>query len=89
MTAAPDPQEAQAAIEYCYAQGWSDGLPLVPASQPLIEEFLATTSRNPDEVIGELEQVGRDCTVYLAAANAAIAGCCRSTSRWCWPRSTR
>ena len=71
----PDPEEAQAAIEYCYAQGWSDGLPLVPASQPLIDKFLATTSKDPDEVIGELEQVGRNCTVYLAAVNAAMAGC--------------
>ena len=70
-----DPEAAQAAIEYCYAQGWSDGLPLVPASQPLIEAFLATTSRAPNEVIGEIEQVGRDCTVYLAAVNAAMAGC--------------
>ncbi len=75
MTQAPDPEEAQAAIEYCYAQGWSDGLPLVPASQPLVEAFLATTSKDPGEVIGELEQVGRTCTVYLAAVNAAMAGC--------------
>src|SRR5215471_16576392 len=71
----PDPEAAQAAIEYCYAQGWSDGLPLVPASQPVVDKFLATTSRDPDEVIGELEQVGRNCTVYLAAVNAAMAGC--------------
>lgn len=75
MTPAPDPEEAQAAIEYCYAQGWSDGLPLVPASQPLVDQFLATTSKDPEEVIGSLEQVGRDCTVYLAAVNAAMAGC--------------
>jgi hypothetical protein len=73
--AEPDPDAAQRAIEYCYAQGWSDGLPLVPASQPLVDRFLATTSRAPDEVIGSLEQVGRDCTVYLAAVNAAMAGC--------------
>ena len=73
--ASPDPDAAQAAIEYCYDQGWSDGLPLVPASQPLLDQFLATTTRSPDEVIGQLEQVGRDCTVYLAAINAAMAGC--------------
>ncbi len=73
--AAPDPDAAQAAIEYCYDRDWSDGLPLVPASQPLVDRFLATTSRAPDEVIGELEQVGRNCTVYLAAVNAAMAGC--------------
>jgi len=70
-----DPDAAQAAIEYCYQQGWSDGLPLVPASQPLVDQFLTTTKRDPEEVIGSLEQVGRDCTVYLAAVNAAMAGC--------------
>jgi hypothetical protein len=70
-----DPDAAQRAIEYCYEQDWSDGLPLVPASQPLVDQFLAQTSRDPGEVIGTLEQVGRDCTVYLAAINAAMAGC--------------
>lgn len=70
-----DPDAAQRAIEYCYEQGWSDGLPLVPATRPLVGQFLAQTSRAPDEVIGSLEQVGRDCTVELAAINAAMAGC--------------
>jgi len=70
-----DPDAAQRAIEHCYEQGWSDGLPLVPATQPLVDQFLARTGRDPGEVIGTLEQVGRDCTVYLAAVNAAMAGC--------------
>jgi hypothetical protein len=70
-----DPDAAQAAIEYCYEQAWSDGLPLVPATRPLVSRFLAQTSRDPGEVIGTLEQVGRDCTVHLAAVNAAMAGC--------------
>ncbi len=72
---APDPDEAQRAIEYCYEQGWSDGLPLVPVSAPLLEKFLATTHRDPDEIIGSLEQVGRDVNVRTAAINAAMAGC--------------
>ena len=70
-----DPDAAQAAIEYCYEQDWSDGLPLVPVSQPLLDRFLAWTGRDPDEVIGRLEQVDRECTVRLAAINAAMAGC--------------
>jgi hypothetical protein len=70
-----DPDAARQAIEYCYEQDWSDGLPLVPASQPLVDQFLARTRRDPGEVIGALEQVGRTCTVYLAAVNAAMAGC--------------
>jgi hypothetical protein len=71
----PDPDLAQQAIEYCYRQDWSDGLPLVPVSQPLLDRFLAQTGRGPQEVIGSLEQVGRECTVELAAINAAMAGC--------------
>jgi hypothetical protein len=72
---APDPDEAQRAIEYCYDQGWSDGLPLVPVSTPLLDRFLATTDKEPDEIIGSLEQVGRDVDVRTAAINAAMAGC--------------
>ena len=75
VAAAPDPDEAQRAIEYCYEQGWSDGLPLVPVSKPLLDAFLATTDKDPEEIIGSLEQVGRDVNVYLAAINAAMAGC--------------
>jgi hypothetical protein len=70
-----DPDLAQAAIEHCYAQGWSDGLPLVPVSQPLLERFLATVDRPADEVIGRLPQLDRVVTVQLAAINAAMAGC--------------
>lgn len=70
-----DPEIAQEAIEYCYDQDWSDGLPVVPASRPLVDKFLAQTGRAPEEVIGRIEQVGRECTVELAAINAAMAGC--------------
>jgi hypothetical protein len=70
-----DPDNAQAAIEYCYDQGWSDGLPVVPASRPLVDAFLAQTRRSPQEVIGRNKQVDRECTVELAAINAVMAGC--------------
>ena len=70
-----DPDAAHAAIEYCYTQGWSDGLPLVPATRPLVEKFLAATARNPAEVIGRLPQLDRSVTVELAAINAVMAGC--------------
>lgn len=75
MSGEPDPDAAQAAIEYCYGQDWSDGLPLVPASQPLVDRFLATVDRAADEVIGSLAQVDRTVTVRTAAINAAMAGC--------------
>ncbi|MFJ8818756.1 hypothetical protein [Amycolatopsis thermoflava] len=72
---APDPVVAQEAIEYCYEQGWTDGLPVVPASRPLVDQFLARTARAPEEVIGRVEQLDRECTVEQAAISAAMAGC--------------
>ncbi|MCI2416520.1 hypothetical protein MOQ72_03715 [Saccharopolyspora sp. K220] len=75
MTAEHDPDAAQAAIEYCYEQDWSDGLPLVPASQPLVDRFLGTVDLPRDAVIGRLPQLDRLVTVELAAINAAMAGC--------------
>ncbi|MBX6389401.1 MAG: hypothetical protein IRZ08_10460, partial [Frankia sp.] len=70
-----DPDAAQAAIEHCYEQGWSDGLPVVPVSEPLVQKFLATTDLAMDTVIGSSPQVEREVTVELAAINAAMAGC--------------
>ncbi len=71
----PDPDVAREAIEYCYEHGWTDGLPVVPASQALLDEFLAQTGRSPDEVLWRMDHLGRECTVHTAAINAAMAGC--------------
>ncbi|GAA4763520.1 hypothetical protein [Citricoccus nitrophenolicus] len=70
-----DPVAAQRAIEYAYEQGWSDGLPLVPATQDLVDRFLAAGGRPADEALSHLEQVDRTVTVELLAINAAMAGC--------------
>jgi thioredoxin reductase len=70
-----DWEAALSAVEFGYDRGWSDGLPLVPPTRPLVESFLAQTARRPDEVIGRQEHLGRECTVLLAAVNAAMAGC--------------
>lgn len=75
VEATVDPDAAQAAIEHCYEQGWSDGLPLVPATRPLVDRFLSHTRLAPDEVIGHMLQVDRTVTVEVAAINAAMAGC--------------
>jgi len=63
------------AIEYCFDQEWSDGLPVVPCTAERLEEFLARTDRDPDDVLLAMPQIGRECTVRLAALNAALAGC--------------
>ncbi|MCI2416532.1 hypothetical protein MOQ72_03775 [Saccharopolyspora sp. K220] len=66
---------ARLAIEHAYAQGWTDGLPVVPVTAGMVEEFLAATPRARDDVIAAVSHLGRECTVEQAAVNAALAGC--------------
>ncbi len=66
---------ARELIEYCYAQGWTDGLPVVPPIREFVDEFLATTDRDPDEVLMVQAHLDRACTVRQAAINAVMAGC--------------
>jgi hypothetical protein len=81
MTASPEASTddpvalAKAAIEYCYEQGWTDGLPVVPATQSDIDACLATTPHPADEIIGSQPHLSRSITVAQAAANAVMAGC--------------
>lgn len=70
--AAVDPIEA---IEYCYQQGWSDGLPVVPPTEARVAEFLAYLGRERDEVLGELSERRRVVTLEQALTNAVMAGC--------------
>jgi hypothetical protein len=66
---------ARELIEYCYAQGWTDGLPVVPPIQEFVEEFLAYTDRDPEEVLMVQAHLDRSCSVRQAAINAVMAGC--------------
>ena len=57
-----DAAAAQQAIEYAYAQGWSDGLPLVPATRDLVDRFLAAGGRpapTPPQLRALLHRAGR------------------------------
>ncbi len=66
---------AREAIEYCYQQGWTDGLPVVPPIQEFVDEFLAQTHRDPGEVLLVQEHLNRSCNIREAAVNAVMAGC--------------
>lgn len=69
---APDGIEA---IEYCYRQGWTDGLPVVPPTEELVAALLAAAGRPPEEVLGVVPERRRTVTVEKVAANAVMAGC--------------
>lgn len=74
-TAVLDPEAAASVVEYLFEQGWSDGLPVVPATEENLEKFLAQTIRDPDEVIASLPQLQRTATVREVATHAIMAGC--------------
>jgi hypothetical protein len=70
-----DPAQAREAMEYYAGRGWTDGLPVVPVTESYLAGFLAQTSRDPDEVLLAMPHLNRQCTIRLAAINAALAGC--------------
>ena len=70
-----DPEAAVAVAEHLYEQGWTDGLPALPATEEAVAEFLAATTRDPDEVVGRVVQLEREATVRDVAINAVMAGC--------------
>jgi hypothetical protein len=63
------------AIEACYEQGWTDGLPVVPPTEVLVERMLASGPWDPDQVLLHEPARDRRVTAYKAAVNAVMAGC--------------
>ncbi len=61
--------------EHFYALGWTDGLPIIPPTEDLIEEMLPYTDRARDDVIAQLPPKQGDATVERIAINAVMAGC--------------
>jgi hypothetical protein len=70
-----DGAEIRRAMEYYAQQGWTDGLPVMPVTDSYLKEFLATTSRDPGEVLIPMPHLNKNLTVRLAAINAGLAGC--------------
>jgi len=68
----PDPW---AAIEACYENGWTDGLPVVPPTEKLVDAVLAAGPWKPGEVLLHEPVRDRAVTAEKAAINAVMAGC--------------
>src|SRR5436305_11285510 len=70
-----DIDEIRRALEDYFERGWTDGLPVMPVTESSLDEFLAHTTKSPDEVLLAMPHLNRVCTVRTAAINAAMAGC--------------
>lgn len=79
MPAAPRihevPDDLLAAIDYCYDQGWTDGLPVVPPQIDRVHAMLAADDRAAETVIARHPATGLELSLHAAAVNAVMAGC--------------
>lgn len=74
-TRAAKAEDAFDEIEWCYEQGWTDGLPVVPPTPERLERMLAATAHGRDEVIAVLDPAHGIATVEKIAVNSVMAGC--------------
>jgi hypothetical protein len=63
------------AYEYAYEHGWTDGLPIIPATPDMVSRFVAASGRPAAEVIGIIPPRQGQATVEVIAVNSVMAGC--------------
>jgi hypothetical protein len=62
-------------IEFCFEQGWSDGLPVVPPTEARVRKMLEAVKLPPDHQVGYIEHRAVSITAEKVAINAVMAGC--------------
>ncbi len=71
--------ELQLPEEEVYAEfvrrEWCDGLPIVPPTPERVAAMLASAAAEPDESLGLMPPLWRECTLEKLAVNAVMAGC--------------
>ncbi len=63
------------AYEHAYEQGWTDGLPIIPATPEMVERFVQASGCTADDVIGLVPPRKGRASVAVIAVNAIMAGC--------------
>src|SRR2546426_2275271 len=63
------------AIEFCFAQGWTDGLPVVPPTTDRVGRMLEGARLDPKQEIGFVAHRAVSITAEKVAINAVMAGC--------------
>ena len=61
------------------ANGWSDGMPLIPPTKAKVDALIKASGRDVDDVIGYFAPGVGVGTVRKIAANAVMAGCAPNT----------
>ncbi len=75
LDAGPSWRDYRDAVERYYAEGWTDGLPIVPPTEEEVAALVAVTGRDPLEVLGEVPPRRGLATIETVATCAVMAGC--------------
>lgn len=62
-------------IEFCFQQGWSDGLPVVPPTEGRVRAMLDAVRLAPEQQVGYIDHRAVAITAEKVAINAVLAGC--------------
>jgi hypothetical protein len=68
-------QDIAGAMELCYTNGWTDGLPVVPPTPGLVSSMLEAGGLEPDKQLAFIENRQVSVTAEKVAINAVMAGC--------------
>lgn len=63
------------AFEHAYREGWTDGLPIIPADAATVAAFVRASGRDAGEVLGAFPPRHGRVTIEVVAVNAVMAGC--------------
>ena len=61
--------------DYYEEQGWTDGLPVVPATEDLVRRMLGPFGEDPGQSLGVIQPRNAQVTLEKVAVNAVMAGC--------------
>ena len=65
----------QEALDLCYSRGWTDGLPVVPPTEPAVRAMLDAVGLEPDAQVAFITNRQVAITAEKIAINAVMAGC--------------
>src|SRR2546428_3170849 len=68
-------QDAADAIEFCFQQGWTDGLPVVPPTPDRVSAMLEAARLEPSQQVAFITNRAVSVTAEKVAVHAAMAGC--------------
>jgi len=69
------PSDLDEFYDFVQERSWSDGLPVIPPTDARVAAFLASTPRDPDEIVAVLAPASGEATIRAIATNAVMAGC--------------